>query len=102
MLALLKMFVLVIIVEPLVLKKLPPEELVVRLTVVEPFVFGLLYWSCRCTVIVLDATPAVTVTAVVVNTSLLAAAGTTVSCCVALVSPLAAFVIVGLPATVSR
>jgi hypothetical protein len=48
-----------------------------------------------------DATPAVVVTAVEVNTSLLAAAGLTVSACVPLVSPLLAAVIVGVPALVS-
>ena len=95
------MFVLVITVTPFVLKKLPPEELVVKVTLVVPTVVGLPYGSCRCTVIVPDATPAVTVTGEVVNTSLLAAAGTTVSCCVALVSPPLVAVTVGLPATVS-
>ena len=72
-----RMFVLVITVTPFVLKKLPPEELVVKVTLVVPTVVGLPYGSCRCTVIVPDATPAVLVTAVVVNTSLLAAAGLT-------------------------
>jgi uncharacterized membrane protein YciS (DUF1049 family) len=55
-------------------------------------------------VIVPDATPAVTVTAVVVNTNLLAAAGFTVSCCVAevmVVGEVLAAVIVGVPVAVS-
>ena len=54
--------------------------------------------------IVPDATPAVTVTAVLVNTSLLAAAAFTVSCCVAevmVVGEVLAAVIVGVPAFVS-
>jgi len=62
------------------------------------------YWSCRCTVIALDATPAATVTAVLVITSLLAAAALTVSTCVAEVMVLGtvlAAVIVGVPAFVS-
>jgi hypothetical protein len=72
--------------------------------IVASLVFGLLYWSCRCTVIVPDAAPAVTVTAEVVNTSLLAAAGLTVSCCVAdviVLGDVLAAVMVGVPAFVS-
>ena len=67
-------------------------------------VFGLPYESCRCTVIVPDAAPAVTVTGEVVNTSLLAAAGVTVSCCVAdviVLGDVLAAVRVGVPAFVS-
>ena len=51
-----------------------------------------------------DATPAVTVTAAEVNTSLLAAAGFTVSGCVAgviVLGEVLAAVIVGVPAVVS-
>ena len=52
--------------------------------------------------IVVDATPAVTVTGVVVNTSLLAAAAVTVSVCAAdMVGKVLAAVIVGVPAAVS-
>ena len=54
--------------------------------------------------IVPEAPPAVTVTAVVVNTSLLAAAGLTVStwvACVMVVGDVLAAVIVGVPACVS-
>ena len=60
--------------------------------------------SCCCTVIVVDATPAATVTGDVVNTSLLATAALTVSCCVAdvmVVGEVLAAVIVGVPAFVS-
>jgi hypothetical protein len=55
-------------------------------------------------VIALDATPAAIVTAVLVNTSLVAGAALTVSCCVADVMVLGevlAAVIVGVPACVS-
>jgi hypothetical protein len=55
-------------------------------------------------VIELDATPAVTVTGAVVNTSLLAAAAFTVSICIAeviVVGDVLAAVIVGVPAFVS-
>ena len=57
--------------------------------------------SSNCTVIVPEATPAVSVCAAVVKTSLLAAAALTVSCCVAAVRPAAAAVRVGVPAAVS-
>src|SRR5262245_47640338 len=61
---------------------------------------ALLYASSSCTVIVLEVVPAVRVCAAVVNTSLLAAAGFTVSVCVAvgLARPLSDAVTVGLPA----
>jgi len=55
-------------------------------------------------VIVPDATPAVTVTGEVVNTSLLAAAALTVSCCapeVIVLGDVLAAVMVGAPAFVS-
>src|SRR5205814_1475446 len=79
-----------------------PVESLASVTVrVASVVFGLLNASCRCTVIELDATPAVTVTAVVVHTSLLAAPTVTVSVCVAeviVVGYVLAAVIVGVPA----
>ena len=82
-----------------------PVELLASVTVrVASVVFGLLNASCRWTVIVPDATPAATVTAVVVKTSLLAAATFTVSVCVAeviVVGEVLAAVIVGVPAFVS-
>src|SRR5438045_2143059 len=69
----LRIFVLVMVVAPLALKKVPPEELLVKLTAIVPlFVLGLPRESCRCTVIVLEAMPAVVVTGELVNTSLLA------------------------------
>ena len=61
----------------------PPEVLASVTVRVASAVFGLPFASCRCTVIAVEATPAVTVTAVLVITSLLAAAGLTVSTCVA-------------------
>jgi hypothetical protein len=79
----------------------PVEELDKLTLIVASLVFGLLYWSCRCTVMLADATPAVTVTGDVVNTSLLADAGFTVSCCVASVSEPLCAVTVGVPALVS-
>ncbi len=84
------------------LRNWPAAELVVKLTVcVLVAVATLLYASSNCTVIVPDVTPAVKVCAVVVNTSLLAAAGVTVSACVAAVNGLSAAVNIGLPARVS-
>ena len=82
----------------------PVEELA-RVTVLDASaVFAFPYWSCRCTVMVPEATPAVVVTAVEVIASLLAAAGLTVSTCVAeviVVGEVLAAVIVGVPAFVS-
>ena len=93
------------IVSELGVKVTVPVESLASVTALEASaVFALLSESCRCTVIVPDATPAVTVTAEVVNTSLLAAAGLTVSCCVAdviVVGEVLAAVIVGVPAFVS-
>ena len=61
-----------------------PVELLASVTVrATSVVFGFPDPSCRCTVIVPEATPAVVVTGEVVNTSLLAAAAFTVSVCVA-------------------
>jgi hypothetical protein len=57
--------------------------------------------SWATTVVAPEATPAVTLCAVDVITSLLAAAATMVSVCVAEVSPVDAAVTVGLPVTVS-
>jgi hypothetical protein len=62
------------------------------------------YWSCRCTVIGVEATPAATVTGVLVITSLVAAAALTVSCCVPdviVLGDVLAAVMVGVPACVS-
>ena len=82
-----------------------PVELLDSVTVrAASVVFGFPAASCRCTVIVLDATPAATVTGDVVNTNLLAAAAVTVSVCVAeviVVGDVLAAVIVGVPAFVS-
>jgi hypothetical protein len=82
-----------------------PPEVLDNVTVrVASAVLVFPYWSCRCTVIALDATPAAIVTAVLVNTSLVAGAALTVSCCVADVMVLGevlAAVIVGVPACVS-
>src|SRR6516165_97064 len=82
-----------------------PLELLANVTVLAAsVVLGLLKESCRCTVMVPEATPAATVTGVVVNTSLVAAAALTVSCCVAevmTVGDVLAAVIVGVPACVS-
>ena len=102
-------YVKVAVLEPLVivnglagLNVTVPVEVLASVTVrFASAVFGLPKLSCRCTVIVPDATPAVVVTAAEVITSLLAAAALTVTTCVSLVNPLAVFVIVGLPATVS-
>jgi hypothetical protein len=82
----------------------PPEVLDSVTVRAASVVFGLPYESCRCTVMAPEATPAVVVTAVEVNASLLAAAGLTVSTCVAEVIVLGdvlAAVIVGVPAFVS-
>jgi hypothetical protein len=82
----------------------PPDELDSVTVLVASVVFALPKESCRCTVIVPDATPAVTVTAEVVKTSLLATSGLTASTCVAEVMVLGevlAAVMVGLPALVS-
>ena len=82
-----------------------PDDVLDKVTVlVASAVFGLPFASCRCTVIAVEATPAVTVTAVLVITSLLAAAGLTVSTCVAevmVVGVVLAAVMVGVPAFVS-
>jgi hypothetical protein len=82
-----------------------PVELLDNVTVrLASVVFGFPKESCRCTVIVLDACPAVTVTGPVVKTSLLGAAAFTVSVCVAEVTELGevlAAVIVGVPGLVS-
>jgi hypothetical protein len=82
-----------------------PVESLASVTVrVASVVFGFPDASCRWTVIELDVTPAVTVTDVVVNTSLLAAAAFTASVCVAeliVVGDVLAAVIVGVPAFVS-
>ena len=86
-----------------VLRSVPPAEVVARLTVSAPAVTGLEYWSRRCTVIVPDSTPAVTVCGLVVKTSRLATAGLMVSCWVAEagVPPVTEAVMVGEPALVS-
>jgi hypothetical protein len=58
-----------------------PAELLDSATlIVASVVFALPNESCRCTVMVEDAAPAVVVTGAEVNTSLLAEAGVTVSC----------------------
>ena len=77
--------------------------MLLRLTVVPPVPagIGLSYWSPICTVMVPETTPAVSVWATVVINNALRPAARTVSGCVAAVSPLAAAVIVGEPATVS-
>jgi hypothetical protein len=97
--------------EPLAIDKelgvkvtVPLDELDRVTVLVASVVFGLPNESCRCTVRVLEATPAVTVTGEVVNTSLFAAAGFTASTCVAEVIVLGevlAAVMVGPPALVS-
>jgi hypothetical protein len=82
----------------------PVEELASVTVLDASAVFAFPFASCRCTVIAVEATPAVTVTAVLVITSLLAAAAVTVSTCVAEVIVLGevlAAVIVGVPAFVS-
>jgi hypothetical protein len=82
----------------------PVDELA-RVTVLDAsVVLAFPYGSCRCTVMVPEATPAVVVTAVEVITSLLAAAGLTVSACVAevmVVGEVLAAVRVGVPTCVS-
>ena len=82
----------------------PVDELARVTVLVASVALAFPYWSCRCTVMLLDGEPADTVTAVEVNTSLLAAAGLTVSTCVAeviVVGEVLAAVIVGVPAFVS-
>ena len=77
----------------------PAMEDVLRLTVnALPASTGLPKESSRATVIVSEATPATRVCGAVVKASWLATAGFTVSCCVAEARPLAAAVIVGVPA----
>jgi hypothetical protein len=82
----------------------PVDELA-RVTVLDASaVLAFPYGSCRCTVMVPEAAPAVVVTAVEVITSLLAAAGLTVSTCVAeamVAGEALAAVMVGVPACVS-
>ena len=110
--AFVSVYVNVALLEPLAIDKLVglnvtvPLELLVNVTVlVASAVTGFPDASCRCTVIVPDATPAVTVTGVLVNTNFVAAAAAvTVSCCVAevmVVGEVLAAVIVGVPACVS-
>ena len=82
----------------------PVDELDSITVLVTSAVLAFPYGSCRCTVMLLDGEPADTVTAVEVNTSLLAAAGLTVSTCVPevmVVGEVLAAVIVGVPAFVS-
>ena len=82
----------------------PLEELLSVTDRVVSAVFGFPYGSCRCTVMELEAWPAATVTGEVVNTSLLAAAGLTVSCWVAgviVLGEVLTAVRVGVPAWVS-
>ena len=75
----------VVVLEPVVIVKglagvnvTVPVEVLASVTVrFASAVFGLPKLSCRCTVIVPEATPAVTVTGELVITSLLAAAGLT-------------------------
>ena len=57
--------------------------------------------SSRATVIVLDATPAVSVCGAVVKAKWLTSAALTVSCCAAEATPAAVAVILGVPAEVS-
>ena len=66
-----------------------------------PALTGLPNWSSNCTVIVPEATPAVSVWAAVVKTTAVAKVGFTVSCWVIDASPLDAAVIVGVPTFVS-
>ena len=66
-----------------------------------PATAALPYWSSICTVIVPEAAPAAIVCIAVVNSSLLAGAGFTVSCWVAERRPAAEAVSVGVPASVS-
>lgn len=81
---------------------MPVLELLLRLTVSAALLAaGLSKESSRATVIVPEATPAVIVCAAVVKAKWLAAAGLTVSCCVAERLP-AATVSVGVPAAVSE
>jgi hypothetical protein len=99
------------VLEPLAIDKefgvkvtVPLDELDRVTVLLTSVVFGLPNESCRCTVIVPEATPAVTVTGEVVNTSLLAAAEFTVSTCAAEVIVLGevlAAVMVGVPVWVS-
>ena len=82
----------------------PPEVLDSVIVLVGSVVLTFPYGSCCCTVIAVEATPVATVTAVLVITSLVAAAALTVSCCVAdvmVVGAVLAAVRVGVPAFVS-
>ena len=81
----------------------PAVEVLVRLIVCPPApaTAALPYVSSICTVIVPEATPAVSTCAAVVMRILLAAAGATVSSCVAEVRPANAAVKAGEPARVS-
>jgi hypothetical protein len=83
--ALVSVYVKVALLDPLLIVSEPGVNVTVPLdeldnvTVRAPsVVFGLPYWSCRCTVMLLDATPAVVVTGVEVITSFVAAPGLTV------------------------
>jgi len=83
----------------------PVDELARVTVLVASAVLTFPYGSCRCIVMLLDGEPADTVTAVLVITSLVAAAGLTVSTCVAeviVVGDVLAAVIVGVPAFVSE
>src|SRR4051812_14552094 len=86
---------------PLLSWKTPLALVEARLTV-RAVLVRLPYWSCSWTVMVPEVAPAVRGWGVVVKTSLLAAAGLTVSCGLAAVRPEAEVVGVGVPATVSR
>ena len=82
----------------------PPEVLDSVTIRAASVVLGLPKGSCRWTVMAPEATPAVAVTAVEVNANWLAAAGLTVSTCVAeviVVGEVLAAVIVGVPTFVS-
>jgi len=82
----------------------PVDELARVTVLVASAMLAFPYGSCRCTVMAPEATPAVVVTAVEVITSLVAAAGLTVSTCVVevmVVGAVLAAVIVGVPAFVS-
>ena len=80
----------------------PVAEVVFKLTVMgTPASTRLPKASSKATVIVPDATPAVKVCGTVLNTSRLASAALTVSCCVDEASPAAAAVSVGVPTIVS-
>ncbi len=80
----------------------PFAEVVLRVTVnALPASTGLPKASSSATVIVLEATPAVSVCGELVNANWLAAAGLTVSFCVAEPTPPIVAVMVGVPAAVS-